>query len=726
MSCYSMGSSDDESLSGSRSSDESEFTRELPPPKRPRRNYTLVGVFSSITEALAGMGGGSGNMYSVLYNYGKKGNGQRVFGCKTHRECEKRFRVGFSDDGEGKTVTLEESGEHTTEVLPTAKTGINPLLKRESDHLLRGGAGGQKARKLLGERYAKNVILDAILPTEKQLTNRKAYLKRKAADGWEIRNMGELLEWIADKKCVSKDNFFGAGGQFDAETDESSFSTQPAEFRHELIVLRSFEHAVDAQDENGAKSFGVVVSSRTCFRNILYAHQGQSTDGVLGATDGTYRLHFGKRMVASRLRDVYNPLHPTKYRLHRINCKRILSSLARHRNLELLPPLVSKGPGKSNKLLQEPTFFQSNIWPDIQYMHAARTKEQFEAFAKLFLQYWRDQGEIAYSTWFKNTYLAGVWANWFGVCAIPGVTPSQNAIEAHHRVIKQSCVTSLRASTATVLNESLPRILYHQSTTPARTKLAHYCEGPVLAEVIARKLLSTSENYYINRVTRRKIVKAIVFNASKYVVGNNNVHGNIVTRDRVKRQVELEYLSLHQVKVLCTDQLALEMESTFDHAQIDAIREKYMCDCLAFWHTGWLCSHIISAGVLLKDINFDVLIARLPVRKVAGGQRKDRGALEMSRSSSDFFSVDNLVDLFLRFPARPLHWNCLRDFTSDDGTNTEMRAGVITTWAERDGVFVWSVRFSNGENVKVECEDLAQCVNRAFAMGLEVTKTIDL
>ncbi|OWZ20498.1 hypothetical protein PHMEG_0005076 [Phytophthora megakarya] len=235
---------------------------ENPPPKRPRRDYPVV-VFSSVTQALAGMSGGSGNMYSVLYNYEKK---QRTAGLwvQTHSECGKRFRVEFSDGGEGKTVTLEESVEHTTEVLPTSKTEINPFLKRESDDLFRGGAGGQKARKLLGERHAKNVMLNAILPTEKQLTNRKAYLKRKAA------------------------------GQFDADTDASSFSTQPAEFRHKLIVLNSFEHAVDAQDEDGAKSFGVIVSSRTCFRNILYAHQGQSTDGVLGATDGTYRLHFGK------------------------------------------------------------------------------------------------------------------------------------------------------------------------------------------------------------------------------------------------------------------------------------------------------------------------------------------------------------------------------------------------------------------------------------------------
>ncbi|OWZ20499.1 hypothetical protein PHMEG_0005077 [Phytophthora megakarya] len=207
--------------------------------------------------------------------------------------------------------------------------------------------------------------------------------------------------------------------------------------------------------------------------------------------------------------------------------------------LNCYPHLSRKAREKANKLLRESIFFQSNIWPDIQYMHAARTKEQFESFANLFLQYWSGQGEIAYSTWFKKTYMAGVWANWFGVCAIPGVTPSQNAIKVHHRVIKQSCVTSLRTSTATVLNESLPRILFHQSTTPARTNLAHHCEGPVLAEVIAkaRKLLSTSENYYISRVTRRKVVKAIVFNTSKYVVGNNNVHGNTVTRGRVKRQV---------------------------------------------------------------------------------------------------------------------------------------------------------------------------------------------
>ncbi|OWZ12623.1 hypothetical protein PHMEG_00014181 [Phytophthora megakarya] len=142
------------------------------------------------------MGAGSGNTYSVLYNYGEKGNGQRVFGCKTHSKCGKRFRVGFSDDGEGKTdervrvgffydgegktVVFEESGEYTKKVLPTSKTGINPFLMRESDDLLRGGAGEQKARKLLGGRHATNVMLNAILPTEKQLANRKAYFKRKA------------------------------------------------------------------------------------------------------------------------------------------------------------------------------------------------------------------------------------------------------------------------------------------------------------------------------------------------------------------------------------------------------------------------------------------------------------------------------------------------------------------------------------------------------------------
>ena len=98
----------------------------------------------------------------------------------------------------------------------------------------------------------------------------------------------------------------------------------------------------------------------------------------------------------------------------------------------------------------------------------------------MILQYWTDSGEGRYSDWLRSTYLPEQWSNWFATCAIPGITPSQNALESHHRVIKQACVSSLRASTATVINESLLRILAHQTTAPTRLRLSHYCEGKII------------------------------------------------------------------------------------------------------------------------------------------------------------------------------------------------------------------------------------------------------
>ncbi|KAG3185638.1 hypothetical protein PC128_g13258 [Phytophthora cactorum] len=82
------------------------------------------------------MAGGSGNDYYVLYNYGEKGNGQRVLACKTHSSCGNLFRVGFSDEDGTKVITLEEPGEHEAERSGATKTEINPHRKRESDELL--------------------------------------------------------------------------------------------------------------------------------------------------------------------------------------------------------------------------------------------------------------------------------------------------------------------------------------------------------------------------------------------------------------------------------------------------------------------------------------------------------------------------------------------------------------------------------------------------------------
>lgn len=129
--------------------------------------------------------------------------------------------------------------------------------------------------------------------------------------------------------------------------------------------------------------------------------------------------------------------------------------------------------------------------------------------------------------------------------------------------------------------------------------------------------------------------------------------------------------------------------------------------------------------VLQKDVKMDGLIAPLPFRKGSGGQKKNRGALCQDRRSQNFFSVNNLVTLFLRFPARPLHWNVLQEIEGADG-HAETRAGVVMTWAECDGVFVWTIKLSDGQSLVLKCEDLAEAANRACVFGLDVTTRIEL
>lgn len=77
--------------------------------------------------------------------------------------------------------------------------------------------------------------------------------------------------------------------------------------------------------------------------------------------------------------------------------------------------------------------------------------------------------------------------------------------------------------------------------------------------------------------------------------------------------------------------------------------------------------------------------ARLSVRKVFGCQKKKQDDLCEDRSSEDFFSVNNLVTIFLRVPAHPLHWNVLQEIEGADG-HAETRAGLVMILTERDGV----------------------------------------
>lgn len=145
--------------------------------------------------------------------------------------------------------------------------------------------------------------------------------------------------------------------------------------------------------------------------------------------------------------------------------------------LNCFPHFVRKS-RENRKFLSDNSFYETNILVNIQHLGDARSKKQFQALSTLFLKYWSEKGEGQYADWLSKYYL-GTWGNWFYTAAAPGVTPSQNALESHHRAIKKSCVSSLRASSAVVLNDSIPKILLHQELQEVKFALRNFCEGMI-------------------------------------------------------------------------------------------------------------------------------------------------------------------------------------------------------------------------------------------------------
>ncbi|ETO58625.1 hypothetical protein F444_22993 [Phytophthora nicotianae P1976] len=97
--------------------------------------------------------------------------------------------------------------------------------------------------------------------------------------------------------------------------------------------------------------------------------------------------------------------------------------------MDYYPHFSRKAQSKAT-LLQNEKFIKNNMLPNIKHLYEAqRSEDQFEALSELFLQYLSSDD---YSNLLQEYYVTDGWANWYGTCAVPGIAPSQNALELHH------------------------------------------------------------------------------------------------------------------------------------------------------------------------------------------------------------------------------------------------------------------------------------------------------
>ncbi|KAG6946619.1 hypothetical protein JG688_00015956, partial [Phytophthora aleatoria] len=79
------------------------------------------------------------------------------------------------------------------------------------------------------------------------------------------------------------------------------------------------------------------------------------------------------------------------------------------------------------------------------------------------------QKENEYADWFEKIYLDDR-------CAIPALLPSHNALESHNGDIKTCEVTSKKANTGVVLNDSIPGVFAMVAQDTPSGPFGHTCK----------------------------------------------------------------------------------------------------------------------------------------------------------------------------------------------------------------------------------------------------------
>jgi hypothetical protein len=203
---------------------------------------------------------------------------EKVYQCRSHLGCVRRLK--FSTHRLESTTfryQLLQRGQHCGPSVQLSERDISLVLKHEIDALLKLGMSAGRVRNMMLFKYMKEPSMVVHVPTVRKMENRKAYLKKKAAGGWEINNFAVLRNWTSHRLCQDRESYFSV--------DETNMAEM-----NKMIVLDEFEHTFSDGSRELA-SMGMIVTARAIFSNVRCAVEDQGSELVV-STDGIYRIHF--------------------------------------------------------------------------------------------------------------------------------------------------------------------------------------------------------------------------------------------------------------------------------------------------------------------------------------------------------------------------------------------------------------------------------------------------
>jgi hypothetical protein len=140
-------------------------------------HYEIVGKYDSFQHAKAAADSRSAFRYTYLTRCMTKTLYVRTYDCRVHVGYGHRVKIVRSAISETQFVYhVAEGSLHTTVPTILASRGIHSSLIDEVDILLRMGWGAKRLGSLMQFKFADDPVKLSLVPTARQLSNRKAYI----------------------------------------------------------------------------------------------------------------------------------------------------------------------------------------------------------------------------------------------------------------------------------------------------------------------------------------------------------------------------------------------------------------------------------------------------------------------------------------------------------------------------------------------------------------------
>ncbi|KAJ8575692.1 hypothetical protein ON010_g3524 [Phytophthora cinnamomi] len=199
----------DSDVSPAFGSDSEEAARPMAFPPEKKTIYASIAFYDSLSEAEQVLHGHN----SFTYTYHTRCLSPFVLGkvykCRSHIDCNHRLKLSIHRaDAIVFRYQLLQQGQHSGPSVHLTERGISPVTKPEIDALLKLGMSAGRVRNMMLFKYMRDPGMLVHVPTVRAMENRKAYLKKQAAGGWEMNKFATLQNWTLHKMCQHRSNYF--------------------------------------------------------------------------------------------------------------------------------------------------------------------------------------------------------------------------------------------------------------------------------------------------------------------------------------------------------------------------------------------------------------------------------------------------------------------------------------------------------------------------------------